>query len=120
MKPDLETREDVERVVDTFYEGIAADAVLGPFFFHLDMELHLPRMYRFWSSVVLQKGSYFGNPYGKHAGMPGLQPMHFERWLARFHEAVDRHFEGPAATQMKQKASQIAQVFQAKLGMLET
>lgn len=119
MKPDIRTEEDVKRVVDAFYEGIAADVVLGPFFFHLDMELHMPRMYRFWSSAVLQKGSYFGNPYGKHASMHGLQPAHFERWLQRFNEAVDAHYEGPTALQMKQKASQIAQVFQSKLGMQE-
>ena len=115
--PDLQTEQDVRRLVDAFYGGIEDDDVLGPYFRGLDWEEHLPRMTRFWSSVVFQTGAYRGRPFDTHLALDGLSAHHFMRWIDRFLATVDAHFTGPHAERMKTRATQIAGVFQVKLGL---
>lgn len=118
MSPtDIETPADVAAFVGAFYDGIASDALLGPFFAGLDWDAHLPRMVAFWSSVAFQSGQYRGRPFAPHARMPGLTREHFARWVGRFHRTVDASFAGPRADLVKARAEQIAGVFQVKLGL---
>lgn len=117
---DLETTDDVQIVVAAFYRHIEQDPVLGAFFEELDWDAHLPVMVDFWSSVVFQTGAYRGRPFEVHARMPGLARPHFAQWVARFHRTVDARFSGPRATLMKERAEQIAGIFQIKLGLWET
>jgi hemoglobin len=118
--PDLTTIEDIQTVVDAFYDGMADDPVLGRFFADVDMEAHKPRLYAFWASVVFQTGTYRGRPFDAHLRLGPLEARHFERWLTRFAATVDAHFAGEAAERMKQKARQIAVIFQVKLGIPES
>lgn len=115
--PDITTDADICCIVDAFYGDITDDPLLGRFFAPIDLPAHLPKMYTFWSSVVFQTGAYRGRPFDAHVDLPGLEAGHFERWLARFEATVDAHYSGAAATQMKQRARQIATVFQLKLGL---
>ncbi len=116
-RPDLETEDDVRAVVHAFYRDMETDPVLGPYFAGLDWTAHLPKMVRFWSSVVFQTGAYRGRPFDPHARMPGLRREHFAHWVGRFHRIVDAHFEGERARLMKARAEQIATIFQVKLGL---
>ena len=53
---DIQTREDIRRLVDAFYEKINRDELLGPIFNQVakvDWAAHLPTMYRFWESMLL-------------------------------------------------------------------
>ena len=120
MLPDIQTRDDIQQIVDAFYGDIRDDAVLGHYFADLDLDAHRPRMVAFWSSVVFQTGAYRGRPFDAHAALHGLEPAHFERWLHRFHRVVDARFRGDAAERMKQRADQIAAIFQIKLGLMGT
>ncbi len=113
---DVETVADVEAVVTAFYGTIAADPVLGPFFAHLDMTEHVERLARFWSSVVFSTATYKGQPLEKHVGL-GLAPAHFVAWLLRFERVVGERFAGENADRMRQRARQIAAVFQIRLGL---
>ncbi|MEP0546937.1 MAG: group III truncated hemoglobin [Rhodothermales bacterium] len=117
MKPDLQTTDDVRTVVHTFYADMEADPVLGPYFAGLDWAAHLPKMVRFWSSVVFGTGAYRGRPFDPHTRMQGLTRAHFAHWVERFHQTVDAHFAGEHAERMKARAEQIAGVFQVKLGL---
>lgn len=119
-RPDIQSPDDVRTVVHAFYRDMEADPVLGPFFAGLDWEEHLPKMARFWSSVVFHTGEYRGRPFDPHARMPGLDRQHFAQWVERFHATVDAHFEGERADLMKGRAEQIAGVFQVKLGLWST
>ena len=114
---DIQTDADIRQVVDAFYGGIEADDLLGPYFRGLDWEEHLPKMTRFWSSVVFQTGTYRGRPFDVHLGLNGLSAPHFGRWIERFLATVDTHFAGPNADRMKARAEQIAGIFQVKLGL---
>lgn len=65
MKKDLYNREDVELLVDTFYDKVKANATIGYIFNDIakvDWENHLPLMYSFWASILLGEHSFSGNP----------------------------------------------------------
>lgn len=113
---DILTSTDIAVIVSDFYGTIDEDVVLGPFFAHVDMGEHVPKLTRFWSSVVFSTGTYHGRPFEPHVAL-GLAPEHFVAWLGRFERIVGRHFEGENADRMRQRARQIAAVFQMRLGL---
>jgi hemoglobin len=110
-------RMSVKILVDLFYHKVRQDDLLAPVFQHVDWEGHLPIMYNFWCSLLLGDRSYQGSPFDKHLSLK-LQSNHFERWLQLFEATVDENFTGDNASEGKQRARQIATVWQAKLGLL--
>ncbi len=116
---DIQSRADIHRVVDAFYRGLVDDPLVGPYFAGVDLDEHVPRLVDFWSSVVFQTAAYRGRPFDAHVQLDGLEARHFRRWLDRFERTVDARFAGARAEQMKQRARQIATVFQSKLDLLE-
>lgn len=117
MKNDIQDRADIQRLVDSFYAKVQADALLAPVFSHVDWPHHLPIMYNFWSSMMLGDQSYRGNPLQKHLPLP-IEPPHFDQWLKLFHETVDELFEGEKAEEIKMRARSIAGIFQIKMGLV--
>jgi len=75
-------------LVDTFYDEVRRDALLGPVFADAirdgAWDHHKERMVSFWSTAMLGAREFRGNVYGKHQAMPQLTPVHFARWLALF------------------------------------
>ena len=86
----LVSESDIETLVDTFYASVRDDDLLGPIFHRhvTDWSLHLPKMYAFWSTVVLHTGKYSGRPIEAHQPLPGLTHEHFARWLGLWERAV--------------------------------
>lgn len=117
VKNDLESRADIERLVDMFYDKVRKDELIGPVFSHVDWPAHLPTMYKFWSSMMLGEMSYRGNPFQKHINL-AIETQHFARWLEHFEATVDENFSGPRATEIKQRAQSIAGIFQHRLGLI--
>lgn len=113
---DIINRDDVKILVDSFYDKVQADELLGPIFSHVDWPHHLPVMYNFWSSILLGDQSYNGNPLQKHIPLP-LTQQHFSQWLHLFHKTIDEHFSGEKATEAKMRAQSIAGIFQVKMGL---
>lgn len=114
---DIETREDVVLMVDTFYHKVQNDELIGPVFNDIakvDWESHLPIMYGFWTNILLGTGEYNGRPFPKHIPLP-IGKEHFDRWIALFHENMDEHFHGKNADLIKQRAVNIGGVFHSKL-----
>jgi hemoglobin len=116
-KKDIIERQDVEVLVNKFYDKVKSDVLLGPVFAHVDWPHHLPIMYSFWSSMLLGEQSYRGNPLQKHLPLP-VQKEHFSRWLQLFQETVDENFYGQKAAEVKMRATSIAGVFQYKMGLI--
>ncbi|HEX8659206.1 MAG TPA: group III truncated hemoglobin, partial [Hymenobacter sp.] len=83
-------------------------------FAQVNWPAHLPRMYDFWSSILLHTARYRGQPFLKHVPLP-IAAEHFERWLTLFISTVDALFEGPVATEAKLRARNIATVFETRL-----
>src|SRR5688572_33063143 len=110
MKEDIALRDDIKSLVDSFYEKVKQDPILGPIFSHVNWPNHLPIMYDFWSSMLLGDQTYRGNPLQKHLNLE-IGKTHFEQWLALFTETVDENFEGEKAEEVKMRAQSIAGVF---------
>ena len=113
---DITDRKDVIRLVDAFYAKVRVDALLAPAFAHLDWHNHVPIMYNFWSTMLLDETSYQGNPLQKHMQLD-IDARHFEKWLEIFQETVDELFEGARATEVKHRTRGIADVFRNKMGL---
>lgn len=109
----IETRTDIEFLVDSFYGKVVKDDVLSPFFKHLNFDKHLPKMVDFWEFVLLDKAGYTTDVTQKHAHMR-LKQEHFDRWLALFNETVDAHFEGEKAALAKQRAFLVGWTIKSK------
>lgn len=118
---DIQNEEDIKLLVDDFYDKVLKDEMLKPIFVdiaQLDVAHHLPKMYKFWNSILLGIPGYSGQPFPAHLKfVEHLSPAHFERWLSLFGETVDAHFKGLNAELAKQKARNIANVFQYKMGL---
>ncbi len=117
MKNDIETREDIDRLLSEFYENAFADDTIGYIFtdvIKLDLEKHLPIIGDFWETLLLGKNTYGlrgRNPLQIHAAINEkipLQPKHFRRWLELFRAAVDENFSGERADFAKSRAEAIA------------
>ncbi|MEO1053929.1 MAG: group III truncated hemoglobin [Bacteroidota bacterium] len=121
---DIETRSDIEFMVDSFYRKVQNDTVIGYFFnevVELDWQKHIPTMYDFWETTLLNNIKYKGNPMKVHLSLhqkSQLEPHHFDKWLKLFRETVDEHFAGSKAELAKTRALSIATVMQIKIHQL--
>ncbi|MBT9394999.1 group III truncated hemoglobin [Hymenobacter sp. NST-14] len=117
---DIETEDDIRRLVDTFYQKVRADTVLAPIFddvAQVNWAEHLPRLYDFWSGLLLRTNRYQGHPLRHHFPLP-INHTHFARWLALFFMTVDELFAGPVAQEAKLRAHHIGQVFSSRLALV--
>ncbi len=110
---ELSSPADVHELVTRFYERATTDPLIGPFFAHLDLQAHLPKITSFWCMVLVGDPTYQGSPMAAHLALDRRLPMgpeHFERWLALWENTVDTHFTGDKAEEAKQRARMIAPV----------
>jgi len=121
MKRDIENRKGVEQLINSFYDKVKQDDVIG-FIFNdvakVNWEKHLPVMYDFWESVIFSINTYSGNPMEVHMHLNRrvqLAKEHFERWLKLFTGTVDELFEGKNANIAKEKAISIATIMETKI-----
>lgn len=125
MLQDITERKDIELMVDTFYGKVMINPIIGPIFsdvMRVDWGIHLPKMYSFWSSLLLNEQSFSGNPMRVHIGLSKLTAMtetEFSEWLMLFHETVDELFSGEKADEAKTRASNIARLMLAKIKINE-
>lgn len=123
MKHDIESRNDIIELVNTFYHRVRADETIGYIFEEVakvDWDEHLPKMYSFWSSLLLGEHSYYGNPMAKHIGLSKITAMtetEFSAWLRHFTATVDDLFEGAKATEAKIRGGNIARLMQHNIQM---
>lgn len=117
----LETREDIELLVNTFYGKIQKDDTIG-FFFNdvakVDWSKHLPKMYQFWETLLFGQVSYKGNPMAAHFPineMVAMEKTHFEHWLKLWTETVEELFTGETADLAIYKANNISQLMAYKM-----
>lgn len=111
---DISNRQDIELLVNSFYDKVRADKTIGYIFNDVaavDWMLHLPKMYSFWETVLLGKMSFKGNPMDVHIKLSRKTQMHqthFDQWLTLWNTTIDEHFEGITATEAKQRGKNIA------------
>lgn len=119
---DIASRGDIARLVNTFYDRVRGDELIGPIFddvARVDWAAHLPKMYDFWESVLFGKAGFKGNPLAVHRALARLTPLtsrEFSRWVLLFHGTVEDLFEGPVAEEAKHRAARIALTMQYHIG----
>lgn len=112
------TPSSIIRLVDTFYDRVRMDAVLGPVFearLAGKWQEHMPRMYAFWTKVLLGTGEFEGNVFGKHMALSGIDKEHFVRWLTLFRLASIEVFGAEEAKEAMLVAERIASSLQLGL-----
>ena len=116
MKRDIENRDDIDLLMQIFYQRAMADETIGYIFTDvakLDLKHHLPIIGDFWETLLFQSGSYQKhgrNPLMVHGELnekEPLLPIHFERWLEIFTDAVDELFYGERSDFLKMRARMI-------------
>jgi len=121
MKNDISNRADIQLLVDSFYDKVKKDEVIGYLFndvAQVNWQHHLPRMYDFWENIIFQTGGFKGNPMVVHAQLNEKSPLnkeHFDHWQKLFLATVDELFEGEKAELAKQRARSIATMMQIKV-----
>ncbi|MCK5281470.1 MAG: group III truncated hemoglobin [Cyclobacteriaceae bacterium] len=121
QKQDIESRKDIELLVDTFYEKVLKDETIGYIFSeiaNIDLAKHMPLMYDFWETTLFHKANYKGNPMKVHVDLNEKVPLkkaHFDQWLSMFNKTVDELFSGEKAELAKTRALSIATVMQIKI-----
>lgn len=121
MKKEIETPQDVELMVRSFYDKVLKDEMLSPFFSYIvqhNWQHHLDVLNNFWNNVLFYTGGYMGNPLQTHKKMHearSLKEEYFNQWLHLFISTVDELFVGEKAELAKQRAKSIATVMQIKI-----
>ena len=117
----LESRNDIEFLVNAFYDKVSKDEKIG-FFFNdvakVDWSHHLPKMYSFWESLLFGEASYKGNPMGMNFPVNekvAIEKPHFAHWIKLWTETVEENFEGEKAEAAVYKASNIANLMAYKM-----
>ena len=118
---ELQSREDVELMIDTFYSKVVKDDTINFFFSDIakiNWEKHLPRMYAFWESILFGKMTYKGNPMTVHFAINHIKPMekqHFDRWLKLWRESIEENFVGENASLAITKSENIGRIMSYKM-----
>lgn len=113
-RPDLDSRENIERFVDLFYQRLLADEQLAPIFVdvaQIDLQQHLPHIKDYWCKLLLGENAYQRHTMNIHRQLHGKRPLQtedFQRWLDFFCATVDDNFFGERAQRAKRIAATIA------------
>ncbi|GGE95253.1 group III truncated hemoglobin [Flavobacterium limi] len=114
---DITNIEDIKLLVNTFYEKVQNDNLIGPIFNEKMIGRwpeHLEKMYRFWQTLLLEEHTYSGSPFPPHKHLP-VNQTHFDRWMEIFTETVDSLFVGKLAEEAKLRAANMAYMFNYKI-----
>ena len=123
MKTDINSRSDVEKLVNAFYDKVRTDSKIGYLFTdvaQVNWQKHLPIMYDFWENILFHTGNFDGNPMQKHRQLhqkSALSEDHFDHWTKLWQQTVNYYFEGPHAEEIKIRASNIAKALMYKVGV---
>lgn len=114
---DIESIEDIQLLVDSFYSKVREDELLADIFNSVvedNWPKHLDKMYRFWQTVLLDEHTYFGSPFIPHAKLP-IEAKHFKRWLQLFSQTISTNFKGKKANEALWRAERMAEMFLSKI-----
>ncbi|QTE23185.1 group III truncated hemoglobin [Polaribacter cellanae] len=114
---EIETRDDISFLVNTFYHKIRKDNLLGPIFNnHIAEEKwpeHLEKLKDFWETNLFGVAKFKGNPTQKHLNVDRnlnhkTNQKHFGRWLQIWFQTIDANFEGHLANKAKEASRRMA------------
>lgn len=125
MKTDIKDRGDVSKFIEEFYTNVRADEAIAYLFSDIaktDWAHHTPIIIDFWESLLLGAMKYHGGMMAEHFKLhrkEKLTPLHFERWIFHFENAIKNNFEGPVAEDAMTRANHIKNLMQFKLSQVD-
>ncbi len=115
QKREIKTRADVFFLVDTFYDSIKKDMLLGPIFNGMikDWDVHIKHLTDFWATQLFIEKSFKGNPIEVHRKVDKfakhkINENYFGLWLNYWIATLDEHFEGENTFILKNRARKMA------------
>jgi len=115
MKQDIQNRDDVFRLVSTFYAKVRKNEKIGYVFNEIiqDWPSHLEKLTDFWETNLFFVSKFRGNPMRAHVEVDEhfnhtIEQKHFGEWLNMWFETVDELFEGDRASIAKNRARNMA------------
>lgn len=118
MMKDINSREDIAKLVNTFYAKVKLDEMLGPIFKAKITSKeawveHEIKLTNFWESTLHFKATYKGNPVAIHNAVDkdsnySIDHNHFGRWQLLWIANINEQFEGDVAQMAKNKARNMA------------
>lgn len=112
--------DQIETLVDRFYDRIQVHPSLGPVFNHFvhDWPAHKRLLTSFWTSVILRAGTYRGNPMVAHFDR-GITTQHFVDWLALWRDTADQVLAPEQAQLVHEYAKRIGRSLRYGIGLPE-
>ncbi len=117
-KKDIQNREDVNLLVNTFYSAIRKHEILGPIFnkrltSNEIWDAHLIKLTDFWETNLFGVIKFKGNPMKAHQETDksmkySITQDHFYQWLMLWNSTIDSLFEGKRANLAKGKARRMS------------
>jgi truncated hemoglobin YjbI len=111
--------ESLTILMTRFYEKVAVDKVLAPYFFEeLGDDLkseewldHIELLVNFWLAKINGEDTYFGNFIGAHAKMRHIHKEAYNDWLVLFSLSSDETYIPEVSNIFKKKAFQFVRQF---------
>ena len=115
---EIESRKEVNELVNTFYATIRKDEMLGPIFNKMlpTDEIwfeHLEKLTDFWETNLFAVIKFKGNPMAAHQKVDKtfdykITQDHFYQWLKLWNKTVDSLFVGERAEMAKERARRMS------------
>ena len=111
------TKENLNKLVVSFYTRILKDDLIGPIFMDVlgeDMKgekwkAHIELLTNFWASIALGDFTYNGNPFAPHVQFQDrLSIKAFEQWMKLFFLTLNTIYEPQIAQQFLARSKNIA------------
>ncbi len=122
---DIQTKQDIELLVRTFYGKVQSDDLLGPFFHRMipneeEWEKHYKLLIAFWELNLMDIKGFDGNPAKAHHGVDkvfkqSITINHFDRWVKLWSETIDTLYKGEMADKAKMRARNMAKGMYKKI-----
>jgi len=126
MMSDIQSREDLEKIISLFYSKLIEDELLYPFFEEIveqgTLEVHLEVIVDFWEDILFHTHKYRNNPMKIHTDFHKkmkFKKEQFALWLSHLHNTINTHNEGTNSEIMKNRATSIAMVMQTKMNLFD-
>ncbi len=120
------TKENLNRLVVSFYTKVLKDDLIGPIFISVlgddlksdKWKAHIELLTNFWASIALGDFTYNGNPFAPHVQFQDkLSIKAFEQWLKLFFETLNTIYEPEIAQQFLARSKNIAGNFIRNLNL---
>lgn len=118
------TKENLNKLVISFYTRVFKDDLVGPIFIDIlgknlkeeKWPAHIELLTNFWASLALGEKNYNSSPFAPHIEFKErLSVKAFERWLKLFSETLNTIYHPQIADQFLAKSKTIAGNFMRNL-----